>query len=246
MQCGTAFTAEARNFNKLIENDLIKIFLMKRVICAAFLSAAFLTAGNGVFAQEQQTTSENTLSPKFGIKGGVNLTNMYVQDVSDENMKVGFNAGFFAKLPVTKGFSIQPELLYTSKGAKEEYNNFIEGRGEYRFNLNYIELPVLAVFNVARNFNVHVGPYVAYLAEANIKDLKDNGTIDEITDLDADNFNRIDYGVAGGLGIDISNFTLGARYNYGFREIGKSGSLSGQLTKDSKNSAISLYIGIGF
>jgi hypothetical protein len=218
---------------------------MKRIMCAALLSAAFLT-GTSVLAQEQQTTSENALSPKFGIKGGVNLTNMYVKDVSDENMKVGFNAGFFAKLPVTRGFSIQPELLYTSKGAKETYNNFIEGRGEYRFNLNYIELPVLAVFNVAKNFNLHVGPYISYLAEANIKDLKDNGTMDEITDLDADNFNRIDYGVAGGLGIDISNFTVGARYNYGFREIGKSGSLSGQLTKDSKNSAISLYIGLGF
>lgn len=219
---------------------------MKRITCAALLSAAILFAGKGAFAQQQQTTSENMLSPKFGIKGGVNLTNMYVQDVSDENMKVGFNAGFFAKLPVARGFSIQPELLYTSKGAKETYNNFIEGRGEYRFNLNYIELPVLAVFNVAKNFNIHVGPYVAYLAEANIKDLEDNGTIREIEDLDADNFNRIDYGVAGGLGIDISNFTIGARYNYGFREIGKPGSLSGQLTKDSKNSAISLYIGIGF
>jgi hypothetical protein len=214
-------------------------------MCAALLSAA-LSAGTNSFAQEQQTSAENSLAPKFGIKGGVNLTNMYVQDVSDENMKVGFNAGFFAKLPVTRGFSIQPELLYTSKGAKETYNNFIEGEGEYRFNLNYIELPVLAVFNVAKNFNVHVGPYVSYLAAANIKDLKDNGTMDEITELDADNFNRVDYGVAGGFGIDISNFTLGARYNYGFREIGKSGSLSGQLTKDSKNSAISLYIGVGF
>ena len=218
---------------------------MKKIMCAALLSAAFLS-GTAGFAQEQQTTSEHGLSPKFGIKGGVNLTNMYVKDVSDENMKVGFNAGFFAKLPVTRGFSIQPELLYTSKGAKETYNNFVEGKGEYRFNLNYIELPVLAVFNVAKNFNVHVGPYVSYLAAANIKDLKDDGTIHDIKDLDAENFNRFDYGVAGGLGIDISNFTLGARYNYGFREIGKSGSLSGQLTKDSKNSAISLYIGIGF
>lgn len=220
---------------------------MKRSMCAAaLLSAAFLTAGTSLFAQEQQTSAENSLSPKFGIKAGVNLTNMYVKDVSDENMKVGFNAGFFAKLPITQGFSIQPELLYTSKGAKETYNNFIEGEGEYRFNLNYIELPVLAVFNVAKNFNLHVGPYVSYLAEANIKDLKDNGTMDEITDLDAENFNRFDYGVVGGLGIDISNFTIGARYNYGFREIGKSGSLTGELTKDSKNSAISLYIGLGF
>jgi hypothetical protein len=223
-----------------------KFLLMKKIMCAALLSAAFLTTGNSVFAQEQQTGAENSLSPKFGIKGGLNLTNMYVKDISDENMKVGWNAGFFAKLPVTRGFSIQPELLYTSKGAKETYDNFIEGRGEYRFNLNYIELPLLAVFNVAKNFNIHVGPYASYLVGANIKDLKDDGTINNITDLDAENFNRFDWGVAGGFGIDISNFTLGARYNYGFREIGKSGSLSGQLTKDSKNSAISLYIGLGF
>src|SRR6185295_14477568 len=167
------------------------IFFMKRIMMGASLfMAAFLTGTTISYAQEQQTSAENSLSPKFGIKGGVNLTNMYVNDVSDENMKVGFNAGFFAKLPITKGFSIQPELLYTSKGAKETYNNFIEGKGEYRFNLNYIELPLLAVFNVAKNFNIHAGPYASYLVGANIKDLKDDGTINHITDLDAENFNR--------------------------------------------------------
>ncbi len=97
-----------------------------------------------------------------------------------------------------------------------------------------------------KNFNLHAGPYVSYLAEANIKKLDDDGDMDEIADLDTDNFNRWDYGLVGGLGIDISNFTIGARYNYGLKEIGKSGSLSGQLTKDSRNSAISLYIGLGF
>lgn len=219
---------------------------MKRIMCAAVLLAALTTGSTRSFAQVQQTTDESALSPKFGIKGGVNLTNMFVDEVSDENMKVGFNAGFFAKLPVTRGFSIQPELLYTSKGAKETYNNIIEGKGEYRFNLNYIELPVLAVINVAKNFNIHAGPYVSYLAAANIKNLHDDHSQDEIAELDADNFNRFDYGLVGGLGIDISNFTIGARYNYGLREIGKSGSLSGQVTKDSRNSAISLYIGVGF
>jgi hypothetical protein len=218
---------------------------MKRIMCAAVLLAA-LTTGSSTFAQEQQTTDESFLTPKFGIKGGVNLTNMFVDDVDDENMKVGFNAGFFAKLPITKGLSIQPELLYTSKGAKLTYDNIIQGEGEYRFNLNYIELPVLAVINVAKNFNLHVGPYVSYLAAANIKDLDDDGNNEEIAELDTENFNRFDYGLVGGLGIDISNFTIGARYNYGLREIGKSGSLSGQLTKDSRNSAISLYIGVGF
>jgi hypothetical protein len=197
-------------------------------------------------AQEQKTAMESSLTPKFGIKGGVNLTNMYVKDVSDENMKVGWNAGIYAKLPVTRGISIQPELLYTDKGAKENYNNFIEGKGEYRFNLNYIELPVLAVFNVAKNFNLHVGPYISYLASVNIKDANSDGTLNNVKDLNAEDFHRLDYGVAGGLGVDVANFTIGARYQYGLHEIGKSDNLSGAALKDSKNSAISLYIGFGF
>jgi hypothetical protein len=221
---------------------------MKRkcIVCVALLMTGILITTKKAVAQEQQTTSENAMKPKLGIKAGVNLSNMYVDDVSDENMKVGLNAGFFAKLPVARGFSIQPELLYSSKGAKEEYDNFLEGEGEYRFNLNYVELPVLAVFNVGRNFNLHLGPYVSYLAGVNIKDLKDNGTIDEIAELDADNFNRFDYGLVGGLGVDISNFTLGARYNYGLREIGKSDNITSQLLKNSKNSNVSIYIGLGF
>jgi hypothetical protein len=218
---------------------------MKRIMCVAVLLAAMAT-GTRSFAQVQQTSEESFLTPKFGIKGGLNLTNMFVDDVSDENMKVGFNAGFFAKIPVARGFSIQPELLYTSKGAKQEYNNIIQGQGEYRFNLNYVELPVLAVINVAKNFNLHLGPYVSYLAAANIKNLREDHGQDEIAELDADNFNRFDYGLVGGLGVDISNFTIGARYSYGLREIGQSGSLSGQVTKDSRNSAVSLYIGLGF
>jgi hypothetical protein len=219
---------------------------MKQLFFAGAALLVTILGATKVSAQEQQTVTENKLSPKFGIKAGLNLTNMYVQDVSDENMKAGLTAGVYAKLPVARGFSIQPELLYSNKGAKETYNNFIEGEGEYRFNLHYIELPVLAVVNIGKNFNIHAGPYVSWLAGASIKDLNDDGTIENITDLEAENFNRIDYGVAGGIGIDIQNFTIGARYNYGLREIGKSGSLSGELTKDSKNSAISLYIGLGF
>ena len=204
-----------------------------------------LLAAPGIFAQEQQATGESTLTPKFGIKGGLNLTNLYVNDVKDEHIKAGFNAGFFAKLPVTRGFSIQPELLYSQKGAKLDYDN-VFGSGEYRFNLNYVELPLTAVFNVARNFNLHVGGYASYLVSANITQLKSNGDGNTITDLNEDNFNRFDYGLVGGLGVDVDNFTIGARYNYGLREVGKSGTLSGNVTSNSKNSAINLFIGFGF
>jgi len=207
------------------------------------MAIAFCTVAS---AQEQQTTTENSLSPKIGIKGGVNLSNLYVDDVKDENMKVGINIGLFSKIPLTRGFSIQPELLYSNKGSKLTYDNIIAGQGEYRFNLNYVEMPVLAVFNLSKNINIHAGPYVSYLTSANVKDLKSDGTENKVTDLKADNFHRFDYGLAGGIGFDFQNFTLGARYNYGLAEIGKSGTLSGDLTKDSKNSNVSIYIGLGF
>ena len=214
---------------------------------SVFFMAALVVAAAGAKAQEQQAiTGENKLTPKFGIKGGLNLTSLYVDDVSKEHMKAGFNAGIFAKLPVTKGFSIQPELLYSVKGAKDTYSNFVQGDGEYRFNLGYMELPVLAVVNITQNFNIHAGPYVGYLVSANVKDVNSNGSIEGASDLKADNFNRWDVGLAGGVGFDISAFTLGARYNYGLSNIGKSGSLSGDLTKNSKNAGLSIYVGFAF
>lgn len=220
------------------------ILSMNKAIKLFTIAGALLVATAAV-AQEQQTTTESSLSPKFGIKGGINLSNLYVDDVKDENMKVGLNVGFFAKLPLTRGFSIQPELLYSNKGAKETYDNVL-GKGEYRFNLDYVELPVLAVINLGKNFNIQGGGYISYLAAVNIKDLDNDGTITNVKDLNAENFNRIDYGLAGGFGVDIQNFTIGARYNYGLREVGKSGSLSGDLTKNSKNSAINVYLGFAF
>lgn len=216
--------------------------MRKNMLIYLLVLGSVLTAA----AQEQQTSAENALSPKFGAKGGINLSNLYVDDADDENIKLGLNLGLYAKIPLTKGLSIQPELIYSSKGAKLTYSNFILGKGEYRFNLNYVELPVLAVINVANHLNLHAGGYVSYLVSANIKDMDDNGTINNIKELKADNFNRFDYGLAGGLGVDVEHFTIGARYNYGLKEIGESGSLSGNLTKNSKNSVISIYIGFGF
>ena len=209
------------------------------------LSAFMLTAAVG-FVQAQTMEERDPLAPKIGVKGGINLANLYVDDVDDEKLKVGLNAGLFFKIPFTEFFAIQPEILYSSKGSKVTYGNWIQGSGEYRYNLNYIEVPMLAVFNLGPHFNLHAGPYASFLASANVKDLKDNGDIDSITEFNADNFNRLDYGLSGGAAVEFSNFTLGARYNYGLKEIGKSGNLSGELTRDAKNSVASFYIGFGF
>lgn len=224
---------------------MAKIITTLRSLKTIFLLLTTLLSLS-VFAQEQQTSAESTLTPKFGIKAGLNFTNLYIDDIDDERMKLGINAGVYAKIPISKGVSFQPELLYYNKGTRASYDNVVLGTGEYRFNLHYLELPLLFSFNVAKNFNIHAGGYAAYLLGADIKDVNKDGTIQEIDNLNADNFNRFDAGLVGGLGFDIQNVTIGARYNYGLVKIGESGSLSGELTKNAKNSAIALYVGFAF
>jgi hypothetical protein len=213
---------------------------------ALLCTLSFLVFFSTVKAQEQQTSNESALSTKFGIKGGLNLTNLHANNFGDNHLKAGFNAGIFAKIPVTPGFSIQPELLYSVKGNKTDYTNFVEGSGEYRFNLGYLELPLLAVVNLAKNFSIHGGGYAAYLTNADIKDVNNDGNVQGITDLNANDFNRWDFGLAGGAAFDIENFTIGARYNYGLTAIGKSGNLSNTVLGNAKNNGLTIYIGFGF
>jgi hypothetical protein len=216
-----------------------------KIIALLFLTS-FLVLFSTVKAQQQQTSEESALSTKFGIKGGLNLTNLHSDNFSDDHMKAGFSAGIFSKIPITPGFSIQPELLYSLKGSKSDYNNVVQGSGQYRFNLGYIELPLLAVVNLSKNFSIHAGGYGSYLTNVNIKDVNNQGNVNGITEVNADNFNRWDFGLAGGIGFDIENFMMGARYNYGLTNIGKSGNTSGDVFGNAKNYGLSIYVGFGF
>jgi hypothetical protein len=205
-----------------------------------------------LLATSQVKAQSENPGPKFGVKGGLNFSQLYVDqpNAEDENMKLGYHFGLFGKIPLTNFLAIQPEVLYSNVGSKITYGGSdladllgIEP-GEVRFNLNYVQVPVALAINIGP-LNVHAGSYLAYLVSANVKDLKSaDASTTDIADLDTDDFNRMDYGLLGGLAVDVKGFTIGARYNHGWREIGNSG-LAGSLTEDSKNSVAQLYIGFG-
>lgn len=92
------------------------------------------------------------MAQRSGIKGGANFSNLYVDDVSDENMKIGLNLGLWHQ---TANGAFQTELNYSNKGAEIVYDGAL-GSGKYRYNLNYLELPVLFVGHVGR-LNLQVG-----------------------------------------------------------------------------------------
>ena len=214
-----------------------------------YMTLVALVLGGVPFAQGQS----NNPGPKIGIKGGLNLSQLYVDqpNAEDENMKLGLNVGVFGKIPISNFLAVQPEVLYSNVGSKVTYggsnlaNTLGIEPGEVRFNLNYVQVPVALAVNVGP-LNVHAGPYLSYLISANVKDLKSaNLNPTNVVALETDDFNRVDYGLLFGVGFDVQGVTIGARYNYGLREIGNSG-IAGNLTENSKNGVGQIYIGVGF
>lgn len=177
---------------------------------------------------------------RAGIKGGVNLSNLIIDEPHDRHTRFGFHVGVYGQLFANEGFAIQPEINYSTKGS-EVSSNFGIIDHETKFNLHYIDVPVLAVFKLGEAVEIHAGPYWAYLVGVNIDTDGDLG--DGFRELDRDNFDKWDYGLVGGIGFNFSNVQLGARYNYGLNDIARSAGAK-QMLGSSKNSVGQLYLAI--
>ncbi|HJR99415.1 MAG TPA: porin family protein [Flavobacterium sp.] len=206
---------------------------MKKLIITGMICLSFIN-----FTQAQ------TESPSIGIKGGVNFTNLYTEDVDDNNILTSFNAGIYTNFPIASSVSIQPEFIYSRKGSELVYDNAFAS-GTTKIKLNYLEMPVLVKLNLTPNFNVHFGPYVAYLIDGKATNESDGGSFDFEENIDTDDLNRWDYGLSAGVGFDFNSASIGLRYNYGLQTIGKEREFGGETytVPDSKNSALSLYVG---
>ena len=189
--------------------------------------------------------AQETKQMRFGIKGGLNIANLYTSDAKSSDMLIGFNVGVFDKMPVSNFFTIQPELYITTKGATVNYNNLLIN-GSAKFNLTYIELPILFVANVNELFNVQFGPYVAYLVDGTVKNQSNLGIFDFEKNINIDNYNRIDAGVVVGAGLDFGAISLGARFNLGLTKVGKTQTILGTsyTVPNATNGVINFYLAI--
>lgn len=212
--------------------------MKKRNRILATLIVLFTTS-IAVNAQSKDSNAE------FGVKGGLNFSNMYTEDVDDNNVLTSFNAGIYAKLPITNAIAIQPELLYSRKGAELVYDNLF-AEGTAKFKLNYIEMPVLLKLNLTNNINIHAGPYFAYLVDAQVTNETKNGTFDFEDNYDNDDFNKFDYGLSAGVGLDFQSLGVGVRYNYGLQTVGKERQFGGTryTLPDGKNSSLNIYLAL--
>ena len=151
----------------------------------------------------------NAQEVKFGAKAGVNFST-FTGDVSDVNGKVGFQVGAFAEIKVSDKFAVQPELMYSSLGAK------FENSGVTLTNtVDYIVLPVMAKYYLAEAFSLEAGPQVGFLMSAKLSASGNSTDVKE-------DFNSTDFGFNLGAGYDFTeNISAGVRYTLGLSNIAK-------------------------
>jgi len=197
----------------------------------------------------------------FGIRGGVNLSNVS-GDLRDEDRfenKFGFHAGITYQLAIVEDFfSIQPELLYSQKGFKNNEDEFqsdllnINVRREGTVNYSYLDLPVLAKIKAGPLY-FEAGPQASYLLSVNnkTKTYNDGELQDSDNDPESlDGLKRFELGYAAGIGLASNNgISIGLRYNGSFADFVDEGVNYGDFDEDltgARNSVIMLTVGFTF
>ena len=179
-------------------------------------------------------------SIKYGVKAGGSLTGFTGDDSKGSAYQFGFHAGVLANFGINDMFSVQPELLYSQKGAKGDGTT--GNPSDLHANLNYIDVPVmLRIATGSTGLFFEAGPQVGFLASAKAVQGSNSADI-------KDNLKSVDFGYAAGLGYQIeSGAMVGLRYNGAFTSAGKSTTV-GNVTVESntKNSAFQLYVGYMF
>lgn len=184
---------------------------------------------------KENVEKENTFVCKFGVKAGVNLSNLSNNlDGVDPGfgMGVGFRIGAIANLrwgqrtenslPGTGLFGIQPEVLFSSMQVKSDVENI---------KFQTIQVPIMLKVYPTAQFSIEVGPEFSYFMSTSPDQIDFNGTTIKTGDIKG-----LTFGLGGGLAYDFDmGLTVGARYSYGFNKMAKN--------IDWKNSNIQITVG---
>jgi Outer membrane protein beta-barrel domain len=169
----------------------------------------------GALAAILLTGTATAQKVNLGIKAGLNLYNINNDNNVEYDTRTGFNVGLLGHIHLAPQLALQPEIVYSSQGAKFSVSNV-----ETNINLGYINVPVLVQYMFDNGFRLQAGPQLGFLVNAKSK------TNSVETDI-KNNLQTVDFAVGGGVGYvhPASGFGVDARYNLGLSNINENGSL---------------------
>lgn len=161
----------------------------------------------------------------YGVRGGPNFSNL-LRDPNFERrnyeMNMFYHAGMYINFTfrtknalLDRMFAFQTDILYSQKGAERNLDGFL-----YRLKLHFIDVPLLAVFNIIdrfkgdRGLTFKIGGVPGYLIAAR-----------EITGRNLKTFTlqeglkNYSFGLQAGAGAFVEDFTIEGKYEYGITDM---------------------------
>lgn len=171
----------------------------------------------------------NAQSLKLGIKAGAIGTK-----IAGESFKSGYNlsyqAGAWAEIDLLGKIGVQPELLFSQTSSSYTSGTpTIPTDVNVKVKLNYLSIPVLFRYNVAKIITLNLGPQFSILMNKD-DNLLDNGKAA---------FKGGDFAAVAGVQLHISSLRVYGRYVLGLSNINDN-----PLTSSGKSQQI--QIGVGF
>jgi|SRR5690606_15797866 len=195
---------------------------MKKYFIIAFLVTATFFGANAQLLPSLQ----------FGLKAGLNFSSLKSENdrYFDASTRTGYQAGVWARVGGA-GIHFQPELYVTGKSSEAK---LVESGEEGKVSFTSLDLPLLLGTRIGfgpAGLRIVAGPVVSFVVDKNI-----GQSLQQVTEFSE--YKNQAWAVTGGLGLDISNFRIDARYEHGLSELSKN---------DSAPQKLNLWtVGIGY
>src|SRR6187402_983029 len=174
-----------------------------------------------------QNTEKQQYSASGGLLGAVNFSQFRVTGDNplsiDYNFEPGWAAGGWVNFPVSSGFSIEPQLMYSSYGYhSNNHANALLGDGKIR----YISVPLVLKFHTGDKFALTAGPQLDWFSSLDDK----NNVAQE------DDFKKTSFSAFGGLEIfPHGRVTIFGRYVFGFSNMDNSDTHADEMKYKNQN-----------
>ena len=187
-----------------------------------FLAVVAMMVSATTFAQNE--VGQLTIQPKVGV----NIAN--ITDADDADPRIGLAAGAEFEYGLTDNIGLSAGVLYSMQGFKTT-----EEGVDCTLKLDYLNVPILANFYVAKGFAVKLGVQPGFKLSSKAK-FKGSGGSKEVEV--EDGVKSVDLSIPVGLSYQYQNIVFDARYNWGVTKIVDD--------VDSKHSVFQITVGYKF
>lgn len=190
---------------------------MKTIKNLALVAFVSISAAN--YSTAQINDDQDDDMPRFGLKAGMNYSNVYDERGEDfvADGRVGYAVGAFVTIPLGTVFAIQPELMLSQRGFKAT-GSFLGTPYEMNRVTTHLDVPILFAFRPIPLISILAGPQYSYLLKR--KDSFTGGFIDATVEneFENDNIRKNTLSFLGGIDINLGSVVVGARVGFDLHE----------------------------